>query len=138
MMDMEGGVTVFKSSIQVFDNTTLLLKQINEEADLPGAVGTMTQTAKVVQRNFIITGAIVLIAFAYLWRTFREPEPRYFITMWFGTPMKGTGKFSLNKSTTCAYSFTSIRRLYFLHRWNTPGYSHSGQHFRSTCRTKQP
>ncbi|KIM88222.1 hypothetical protein PILCRDRAFT_814127 [Piloderma croceum F 1598] len=61
----------------------------------------MTQTAQVVQRNFTtIAGAIVLIALAYLWRTFREPEPRYFITMWFGTPMKGTGTYiSCTKGT---------------------------------------
>ena len=49
----------------------------------------LVPTAQVVQRNFtIITGSIVVIVFAYLWRIFREPEPRYFITMWFGTPMK--------------------------------------------------
>ena len=97
-MDIEGGVTAFKSGMQVFENTTHHLEQIIEEADPPGAIGAMTQTAKVIQWNFtIITAAIVLVALAYLRRTFREPEPHYFITLWFGLPIKGsrtTGKFS--------------------------------------------
>jgi len=91
-MDMEGGCDVFKSSIQVSTTSRSSSNRSPKRQTYPSAVGTMTQTAKVVQRNFtIIIGAIVLIALAYLWRTFREPEPRYFITMWFGTPMKGNG-----------------------------------------------
>jgi hypothetical protein len=94
-----------------------------------------SQTAQVVQRNLtIITGSIVLIAFA--WRTFREPEPRYFITMWFGTPMKGTGKFSYIAVKRPVLTPLFQSGTYVSGANGTSGYSHSGQHFQPTCRTK--
>jgi len=119
-MDIEGGVTAFKSGMQVFENTTHHLEQIIEEADPPGAIGAMTQTAKVIQWNFtIITAAIVLVALAYLWRTLsriisshcglacllKEAEPR--VSFLSSGIMKGL-----------AYSPISIRRPDFFRQPN--------------------
>jgi len=87
-MDIQGGVTAFKSSLQVFEHSLLHFEEVIEEANLPGVSRTIAQTAQVFQQNFtIITVTIILVAIAYTLRT--EPEPRWFLVVCFNTPAAG-------------------------------------------------
>lgn len=99
-MDIQGGVTAFKSSLQVFEHSLLHFEEVIEEANLPGVSRTIAQTAQVFQQNFtIITVTIILVAIAYTLRT--EPEPRWFLVVCFNTPAAGIsikGVFSTSKS----------------------------------------